>query len=351
MEATMQGPGIFFAQFMADRPPFDRFDSICKWAGSLGYVGAQLPSWDKRCFDLQKAATSKSWCDDLKATAAAHGLAIAEVATHLQGQLVAVHPAYAELFSAFAPPGCTTPEQMCKWGTEQVKLALTACQNLGCKAMPTFSGALLWHVVYPWPQRPAGLVQEGFAELARRWRPILDHAAEVGVDCAFEVHPGEDLHDGATVEMFLAAVKGHPRACLLYDPSHFVLQCLDYLEYIDLYHDRIRCFHVKDAEYRPNGRVGVYGGYQGWQQRAGRFRSLGDGQVDFNAIFTLLTKYGYAGWATLEWECCFKDSMQGAAEGAPFIRRHMIKPPERAFDDFAGGKVDAQKVRRVLGLP
>ncbi len=346
----MQGPGIFLAQFMGDRAPFDSFDAICGWAAGLGYVGVQLPSWDARCMDLAKAASSKGYCDDLRGTAAKHGLQISELATHLQGQLVAVHPAYAEMFKVFAPPGVTTPGAMCEWGTEQVKLALTASRNLGLRAMPTFPGALLWHTVYPWPQRPAGLVDEGFRELARRWQPILDHADQVGIDCAFEVHPGEDLHDGASYEQFLEHAGGHARACLLYDPSHFVLQCLDYLEYIEIYHERIRCFHVKDAEFKPNGRVGVYGGYLRWQDRAGRFRSLGDGDVDFGGVFTLLTKHGYDGWATLEWECCFKDGQQGAEEGAPFIASHMIRPPEKAFDDFAGGSVDRKTVRKVLGL-
>ncbi|MEM7205539.1 MAG: sugar phosphate isomerase/epimerase [Planctomycetota bacterium] len=346
----MKGPGIFLAQFMGDEPPFHDFDSICAWAADLGYVGVQLPSWDARCMDLEKAASSQAYCDELKGTAERHGLEISELATHLQGQLVAVHPAYAEMFKAFAPDGVETPAAMCEWGTDQVKKCLSASKNLGLSAMPTFPGALMWHTMYPWPQRPAGLVQEGFAELARRWRPILDHGESCGVDCAFEVHPGEDIHDGATYELFLAAVDDHARACLLYDPSHFVLQCLDYLAYIDLYHERIRCFHVKDAEFKPDGRVGVYGGYQSWQDRAGRFRSLGDGEVDFGAVFSSLSKYGFEGWATLEWECCFKDSQQGAEEGAPFISAHMIVPPERAFDDFVGAEVDRAALRRVLGL-
>jgi len=243
----MQGPGIFLAQFMGAEPPFDRFDTACKWAADLGYTGVQVPSWDARCIDLQLAAESKAYCDDLKATAAEASVEISELSTHLQGQLVAVHPAYASMFQVFAPAGVTTPLEMQKYGTEQVRLCLKASKQLGLKAMPTFPGALMWHTVYPWPQRPAGLVEEGFKELARRWRPILDYAAEMGIDCAYEVHPGEDLHDGASYEAFLDHVDEHDRACLLYDPSHFVLQCLDYLEYIDLYHERIRCFHVKDA--------------------------------------------------------------------------------------------------------
>ncbi len=346
----IKGPGIFYAQFMGDAEPFNSFDNICRWASDLDYVGCQLPSWDGRCMDLAKAAESQAYCDELKGTAAEHGLEISELATHLQGQLVAVHPAYADMFKMFHPDGVSDVAAMCEWGTEQVKLALKASKNLGCTAMPTFPGALMWHTVYPWPQRPAGLVEEGFKELARRWQPILDYAQEMGVDCAFEIHPGEDLHDGASFEMFLDAVGGHERACILYDPSHFVLQQLDYLHFIDLYHERIKCFHVKDAEFCPDGRTGIYGGYQGWQDRAGRFRSTGDGEVDFGSIFTLFSKYGYDGWATLEWECCFKDAAQGAVEGAPFIASHMITPPEKAFDDFAGGEIDQEAIKKVLGL-
>src|SRR5690606_22271707 len=113
------------------------------------------------------------------------------------------------------------------------------------------------------------------------------------------------------------------------------LQQLDYLAFIDIYHERITSFHVKDAEFRPTGRQGVYGGFADWQDRAGRFRSLGDGQVDFGSIFSKMAQYDYAGWAVLEWECCIKHPEQGAAEGAPFIARHIIQVADHAFDDFA----------------
>ncbi|MEK7414221.1 MAG: sugar phosphate isomerase/epimerase [Planctomycetota bacterium] len=347
----MQGPGIFLAQFMGDAAPFNSWPTVTKWAASLGYVGVQVPSWDARCLDLQKAATSKAYCDELKGVAQANGVAITELSTHLQGQLVAVHPAYDEMFDGFAPASVRgKPKARQEWATEQVKLCLTASRNLGLNAMASFTGALMWHTMYPWPQRPAGLVQEGFAELARRWKPILDHAESVGVDVAWEVHPGEDIHDGATLEQFLAALSGHKRANILYDPSHLVLQGMDYSAYIDHYHERIKCFHVKDAEFRPDGRTGAYGGYLPWKDRAGRFRSLGDGQTDFGRIFSQLTQYGYQGWAVLEWECCIKDAGQGAAEGAPFIKRHLITPAAKAFDDFAGGAVDQAQLKRTLGV-
>ena len=347
----IKGPGIFLAQFMGDEAPFNSFDSICRWAAELGYKGVQLPGWDARIIDLAQAAESQSYCDDLAGVAAGHGLAITEISTHLQGQLVAVHPAYDESFDAFAPDAVKgQPAARTAWAVEQMRHAASASAKLGLRAVPSVTGGLLWPTMYPWPQRPAGLVEEGFAELARRWLPILDHFEDCGVDIAWEVHPREDVHDGATYEMMLDACGQHPRACILYDPSHFVLQALDYLHYIDLYHERIRAFHVKDAEFRPDGRVGAYGGYQSWQQRAGRFRSLGDGQVDFKAIFSKLTQYGFDGWAVMEWECCLKDAAQGAREGAPFIAAHLITPPSKAFDDFAGSSPDPAQLRRILGI-
>lgn len=347
----LRGPAIFLAQFMGDKAPFNSLDSICEWVASLGYKGVQIPSNDPRCMDLDLAAESQDYCDELKGRCAEHGLSITELSTHLQGQLVAVHPAYDDLFDAFAPTQLHgKPKERQEWAVDQVKKAAIASRRLGLKSHASFSGALMWHLVYPWPQRPAGLVDEGFTELAKRWKPILDVFEENGVDCAYEIHPGEDLHDGATFEMFLDKVDHHPRANILFDPSHFVLQQLDYLAFIDRYHERIKAFHVKDAEFRPSARTGVYGGYQGWQDRAGRFRSLGDGQVDFRQIFSKLTQYDFDGWAVLEWECCFKHPEQGAAEGAPFIADHLIRPTEYAFDDFAGGEVDKAKINRALGL-
>ena len=348
---TIKGPAIFLAQFAADNPPFNNLKDISHWATSLGYKGVQIPTWDSRLFDLKRAAESKAYCDEIRGVLAANHVEMTELSTHLQGQLVAVHPAYDEAFDSFAPKAVHgNPSARQAWAVEQLRYAATASANLGLNAHVTFSGALAWPYFYPWPQRPPGLIEAAFEELVKRWRPILDFFDSVGVDLCFEIHPGEDLHDGISFEMFLDRVGGHKRCNILYDPSHFVLQQLNYLEYIDIYHERIKMFHVKDAEFRPSGRQGVYGGYQPWISRAGRFRSLGDGQVDFAAIFSKLTQYDFQGWAVLEWECCLKNSEQGAKEGAPFIARHIIQTSERAFDDFAKSGTDDEANRRMLGL-
>lgn len=351
MPTTIKGPAIFLAQFASDVAPFNSWDSITRWAGSLGYKGVQVPSWDGRLFDLKKAAESAAYCDELKGIAAENGVAITELSTHLQGQLVAVNPAFDEAFDAFAPPEVRgKPRERQAWAVEQLRLAARASRNLGLSACVSFTGALAWPFVYPWPQRPKGLIETAFAELARRWRPILDAYDEAGCDLCFEIHPGEDVFDGASFEMFLDALEGHRRCHINYDPSHFLLMQLDYLSFIDIYHERIKAFHVKDAEFNPSGRQGVYSGYQPWINRAGRFRSLGDGQVDFSGIFSRLAAHDYASWAVLEWECCLKHPEDGAAEGAPFIASHIIRVTDKAFDDFAGGEVDTRQISRLLGL-
>lgn len=348
---TIKGPAIFLAQFMGAKRPFNSLEGLCKWAAGLGYKGVQIPTWDNNYFDLEKAAKSKDYCDELRGAVEAQGVVITELSTHLQGQLVAVHSALGPLFDGFAPRYVRGKDKArTQWAVNQLVMAARASKNLGLKAHATFSGALLWHTVYPWPQRPAGLVDDGFRELARRWKPILDVFDKQGVDLCYEIHPGEDLHDGITYERFLKETGNHPRCNILYDPSHFVLQQLDYLQFIDFYHSRIRMMHVKDAEFNPTGKSGVYGGYQAWVDRPGRFRSLGDGQVNFGAIFSKLTQYGFSGWAVMEWECCLKHPQQGAEEGAPFITGHIIRVADKAFDDFASTGKDRSLNKKILGI-
>ena len=348
---TLKGPGIFLAQFIADEAPFNSIDAMAEWAARLGFLGVQVPIGNANFIDVALAAQSQTYCDELVGRVAAHGVQITELSTLLEGQLVAVHPAYDEMFDGFAAPQVRgNPEKRRHWAVEQVKLAAKASRRLGLTEHATFSGSLLWPYMYPWAPRPAGLVEEGFAELAKRWRPVLDVYAEEGVNVCYEIHPGEDLHDGVTFERFLDAVDQHASANILYDPSHFALQQMDYLSFIDHYHERIKMFHVKDAELKPNGRSGVYGGFQDWLHRPGRFRSLGDGQIDFKGIFSKLAGYDFAGWAVLEWECCLKHQEVGAREGADFIRQHIIPVTDKAFDDFAAGGLDEKTNRRILGL-
>jgi sugar phosphate isomerase/epimerase len=349
MMKTIKGPGIFLAQFLRDKAPFNTLDGLCGWVASLGYKGIQVPTWDARAIDLDQAAASKDYCDEYRGNVLGHGLEVIELASYLQGQVMAMNEAYAEMFQPFYPSGLNARERTV-WAQEQLKKTIDASVHMGTRNISVLSGALAWHMVYPWPQRPEGIIDAAFEELATRWQPVLDYATDHGITFGFELHPGSDVFDGATYEAFLEATHHSPAACITYDASHFLLQQLDYLGFIEIYGEKIRAFHVKDAEFRPNGRMGVYGGYKDWQYRPGRFRSIGDGQVDFKSIFSMLTEKDYDGWAILEWEGCVKSPAQGAREAAPFIKNLIIEATEYRFDDFAGSKTDHQRNRRILGL-
>ena len=348
---TIKGPALFLAQFVGDTAPFDTLPGLAEWAAGFGYKAIQIPTSERRLFDLDRAAESQTYCDEITGMLAERGLVVSELSTHIQGQLVAVHPTYAPMFDHFAPHpvrGNATARQA--WAIDQVQKGAIASRRLGLSESVTFSGSLAWPYVYPWPQRPEGLIDEAFRELARLWRPVLDAYDEAGVDLCFELHPCEDLFDGATFEMFLDRVGNHERCDINYDASHFIKQGLDYVEFIDFYHDRIKAFHVKDAEFNPSGRQGVFGGYQPWLKRAARDRSLGDGQVDFRKIFSKLAEYDFAGWAVYEWEDCLMHPEEAARRGAPFIAGHIIRVTDKTFDDFAGTAADRQTTRRLLGL-
>lgn len=348
---TIKGPSIHLAQFSDDISPFNSLEDIAAWVSDQGFEAVQLPAWDKRLFDVNLAAESQDYCDEILGTLSNHGLKISELTTHIFGQLMAVHPAYDSMCDNFAPSHLHgNSVARTEWAKQQMLASIQASARLGLKDMGTFSGSLAWPYVFPFPQRPSGLIETAFDELARRWLPILNACDEHDVNLCYEIHPGEDLHDGITFEMFLERTHNHPRCHILFDPSHFVLQQLNYLEYIDIYKDFIRMFHVKDAEFNPTGRQGMYSGYQSWENRAGRFRSTGDGQVDFKAIFSKLAHYDYEGWATLEWECCLKNKDDGAREGAEFIKQNIIHVTDKVFDDFAAAPVNQTQINQLLGI-
>ncbi|KFJ12990.1 xylose isomerase-like TIM barrel family protein [Delftia acidovorans] len=348
---TIKGPSLHLAQFADNKAPFNSLEDIARWAAGVGFKGLQIPAWDQRLFDVATAASSQTYCDDVNGMLASHGLVASELTTHIFGQLVAVHPAYDAMCDSFAPEALRgNPAARTAWALEQLKLSAVASRRMGLSDMGTFSGSFAWPYLFPFPQRPAGLIEAAFEELARRWRPILDACDEQGVNLCYEIHPSEDLHDGTSFERFHELVGQHARCKILFDPSHFVLQQLNYLDYIDIFREHIRMFHVKDAEFLPSGRQGIYGGYSSWLERAGRFRSLGDGQVDFKAIFSKFAQYDYQGWASLEWECCLKDQEDGAREGVDFINRHIIRVTDKIFDDFAGAPVDQRQINAMLGI-
>ena len=182
--AAIKGPAVFLAQFLRDVPPFNTLENICKWFADLGYAGVQIPGWDRRVIDIDQAATSNTYCDELKGKLAGFGLSITEVAAYLVGQVLAIHPAYEAGFAGFHPSGLRGTART-EWAASEVRKYIEASAKLGLRNVPVLSGGFAWHLIYPWPQRPPGLIDEAFKELARRWRPLLDYARDRGCAARF----------------------------------------------------------------------------------------------------------------------------------------------------------------------
>jgi sugar phosphate isomerase/epimerase len=348
---TIKGPALFLAQFAGDEAPFNSWDEITEMGRRLRLCGVQVPSWDGRLIDLEKAAASKDYCDEFKGVAAENGIAVTELSTHLQGQLVAVHPAYDEAFDGFAAPevrGNPTARQ--EWAVKQVMLALDRLAQHGHRrGMASFSGALAWPYIYPWPQRPAGLIETAFDELAKRWRPILDHADACGVDICYEIHPGEDLHDGATFEMFLERLGGHPAATCSTIRRITCCSVSTISTTSTSTTSASRCFTSRTpSSIRPGGRASIPATRAGSTGPGGSARSATGRSI--SRAFSPSSAIDFDGWAVVEWECCLKHPEDGAREGAQFVRDHIIRVTDKAFDDFAGAGTDDAANRRMLGI-
>ena len=240
----------------------------------------------RRLFDLTKAATSKTYCDEVNGIAPKHGVAITELSTHLQGQLVAVHPAYDEAFDGFAPPrGARQPEGAAGLGGgADASGGAAPRSNLGLdRARRPSPARSPGPILYPWPQRPAGLIETAFDELARRWRPILDAFDEAGVDVCYETPSGRGPVRRRHLRDVPRARRTTTRAATsTTTPRTSCCSSSTISTFIDIYHERIKAFHVKDAEFNPTGRQGVYSRLPALgeprrplplaRRRAGRFR-------------------------------------------------------------------------------
>lgn len=364
--STLQGPAIFLAQGYG-KPGWSTLRECAESSAALGYKGMQVQLWEGGPVDTALASTSKDYCDEQQGIATEGGCPIVEGANHVEGQLVFTGPVYQDLFRGFAPQSLQKAHwsEVAQWAMVRMQQTVRAARNFGFDRVAAFPGTAIFHTMYEWPQRPKGLVTAAMNALAAAWQPVFDTADEVGVDIAFEVHPMEELHDAATFAQFKEHTNDHGRATVLLDLSHQVLAGMrqEHLEdFVRNLAEWIRMFHVKDAEFLPNGWSGAYGGYQPWKKRPGRFRSTGDGQIDYLAIFNLLKQLGITGlWSTVEWECAFKSWLQGVAEAATCVQHWMdgkAAPPtaepaasDDTFDDFVGGgEEDPELIAKILGI-
>ncbi len=310
---------------------------VCETVSGLGYDGIELGLVGDH-FDVDTAAKSKTYCDDLKGLLSEYGLGSWALAAHLQGQLVCDN--YDSRHAAFAPKALRNdPKAMRAWAVKTMKNCAKAARNMGIGVVTGFTGSPLWPMLYSFPPVTKKMVADGYASFAKAWKPILDVFADNGVKFALEVHPTEIAFDAASAQRALEAVGGHKAFAFNYDPSHLGYQGVDYVKFIRMFADRIAHVHVKDAWWgHGDGTVGVFGGHVdfGDARRYWDFRSPGRGDVNFEDIIVALNDIDYQGPLSVEWEDSRMDRLHGAKEALEFVRRLDFRRSAFAFDDSFG---------------
>lgn len=327
----MARPVTLFTGQWADLP----FETIVEKAKSFGYDGVELACWGDH-FDVEQALSDDSYVRGRWDVLNKHGMKCFAISTHLVGQ--AVCDRIDERHKAILPPrvwGNGKPEEVNKRAAEEVANTARAAKLFGVQVVNGFTGSSIWPYVYSFPPVSPATIDAGYAEFADRWHPILDVFKENGIKFALEVHPTEIAFDIASAERTLQAINHRPEFGFNYDPSHFGYQGVDYVGFIRKFRDRIFHVHMKDVAWSSvPTQAGVFGGHTnfGDSRRYWDFRSVGRGNINFDAIIRALNEIGYNGPLSVEWEDPGMDREHGATESCANVRRYDFKPSAMAFD-------------------
>ena len=327
----MARPVTLFTGQWADLP----LEALAKKAASWGYDGLELACWGDH-FEVDKALADDGYCKAKRDLLKKHGLEVFAISTHLVGQAVCDN--IDGRHKAILPEdvwGDGDPEGVRKRAAKGVIDAAKAATKLGVKIVNGFTGSSIWHMVYSFPPASPDMIEAGYADFAKRFKPILDAFKAEGIKFALEVHPTEIAFDIASAQRAVEAVKGHECFGFNYDPSHLGYQGVDYVKFIRTFGDRIFHCHMKDVWWgHGDGTVGVFGGHTEFAdaRRYWDFRSIGHGDIDFEEIIVALNDVGYQGPLSIEWEDSRMDREHGAREACEFIKKADFKPSQVAFD-------------------
>ncbi len=325
----MARPVTLFTGQWADLP----LETLCEKAKAMGYDGLELACWGDH-FEVDKA--DASYCADKRALLEKHGLKSFAISTHLVGQCVC--DLIDERHKSIIPDyiwGDGDAEGVRQRATEEVIKTARAAKEFGVDVVNGFTGSPIWHLIYSFPPVAPDTIDAGFAEFAKRWKPILDEFQSLGVKFALEVHPTEIAFDIASAERAIEALGGHPAFGFNYDPSHFGYQGVDYVKFIRKFSDRIFHVHMKDVGWSDTPtEAGVFGGHVNFHdpRRFWDFRSVGRGNIDFESIIRALNDIGYWGPLSVEWEDGAMDREHGASESCAYVRDVDFEPSNVAFD-------------------
>ena len=318
---------LFTAQW-ADLP----LAELATRAKAFGFDGLELACWGDH-FDVDRAAGDQAYCDEKRAFLEKHGLGCWAISHHLAGQLVC--DLNDDRSDAFAPDQLKgDPEAKRRWAIETMKHAASAARNLGVDVVCGFTGSSIWHLLYSFPPVSPEAIDAGYRRFAELWNPILDVFDECDVRFALEVHPTEIAFDIVTARRALDAIGGRRAFGFNFDPSHLQWQGVEPVRFIDEFPDRIYHVHMKDAAVTLDGRSGILASHLpfGSPERGWDFRSVGRGDVDFEAIIRALNRIGYRGPLSVEWEDSGMDRDRGAEESCEFVKKVDFEPSGVAFD-------------------
>lgn len=307
-------------------------EEMCKVASEMGYEGLEIASWGQ--IDVHKAATDPVYVEELQAILKKYGLACTAISAHLAGQCVG--DLWDPRLDGFAPSKYAgQPDEIRKWGIEQVKDAARAAKAMGCGIVTGFMGSAIWKYWYSFPQTTEEMIEAAYQEQVDLWTPIFDVFDECGVKFALEVHPAEIAFDYWTTKRLLEKFEYRETLGINFDPSHLIWQGVDPTLFLQDFIDRVYHLHIKDAFVNLDGRNGILGSHLefGDMKRGWNFASPGHGDVDFDKIIRVLNAANYQGPLSVEWEDSGMDRVYGGTEACEFVKSINFEPSKIAFDD------------------
>jgi sugar phosphate isomerase/epimerase len=325
----MNRPVTLFTGQWADLP----LETLCKKAKEFGYDGLELACWGDH-FEVAKA--DEKYCRAKKELLARYGLKVFAISNHLVGQ--AVCDRIDQRHKGILPDYVWAdgyPESVRERAAQEMIKTAEAAARLGVPVVNGFTGSPIWHLLYSFPAVSQAMIDDGYAEFAKRWKPILDNFQKAGVKFCLEAHPTEIAFDIVTAQRTLKAIDNHPAFGFNFDPSHFGYQGVDYVKFVYTFAEKIYHVHMKDSWWSDvPADAGVFGGHTefGSKGRYWDFRSLGHGKVNFEEIIRALNRIGYKGPLSVEWEDSGMDREHGAKEAAEFVRKVDFPPSNVAFD-------------------
>jgi sugar phosphate isomerase/epimerase len=307
-------------------------ETVCEKAKSFGYDGLELGI----PVHIDVRQTDPAYYKGIKDLLTKYGLSLHTISTHLIGQAVCdnINIRHKEILPDYIW-GDGEPEGVRKRAAENLIQTAHAAKALGIKTVVGFTGSSIWHLLYSFPPVSNQMIEDGYSDFARRFKPILDEYQRLGIRYALEVHPTEIAFDTFSARRALDALDNHPAFGFNYDPSHLGYQGVDYVDFIYEFSDRIFHVHMKDVYWSDTPKqVGIFGGHVtfGDPRRYWNFRSLGRGKINFEEIIRALNSIGYNGPLSVEWEDSAMNREQGAIESCKLVKSVDFETSAIAFD-------------------